>query len=169
MSKHSNDIEARLQRLEDIEAIRALKARYLACCDAKDPEGFLACFIDGPMEIDYGPIGRFDNADDLVAIYTEIACNDYMVEMHHASNPRIEVTGPDSARGYWSLCYQLINTQNMTLTQLGSTYDDEFQKTGGGWKISATRNKVISALSVDLNEDALKLLLAGNKPPDLGG
>ena len=32
------DIGRRLQRLEDIEAIRRLKARYLNACDSQDPE-----------------------------------------------------------------------------------------------------------------------------------
>ena len=53
-------IEQRVQALEDIEAIRQLKARYLFCCDCKDPKGARSCFVDGPIHIDYGVIGTFD-------------------------------------------------------------------------------------------------------------
>lgn len=161
------NIEDRIRRLEDIEAIRALKARYLACCDAKDPDGVRACFADGPITIEYGPIGSFETADDLVAVYTEIACHEHMVEMHHGVNPRIELTGGDSAHGRWNVHYQLINTRDMTLTQLAGEYRDEYRRTPAGWRISATRFAVTSALSVTLGEDALKLLLASNQPPDL--
>lgn len=94
-----NATEARLRRLEHAESIRDLKARYLAACDAKDPEGVRACFADGEIEIDYGPIGSFDNADDLVAVYRKMACHPHMVEMHHGSNPRIEVLDTKTARG----------------------------------------------------------------------
>lgn len=163
-----NDIvEDRLRRLEDAEAIRNLKARYLACCDAKDPEGVRACFADGPVAIDYGPIGRFENADDLVAVYAEIACHPHMVELHHGANPRIEVTGDDTAEGRWSVHYQLINTRDMTLTQFAGEYEDAYRRTPAGWRIGATRFAVTSALVVELGESALKRLLADNRAPDL--
>ena len=38
----ADDLARRLRALEDIEAIRSLKARYLACCDRKDPAGMRA-------------------------------------------------------------------------------------------------------------------------------
>lgn len=169
METDNNNLATRLQQLENREAIRALKARYLACCDAKDPAGVRACFVDGPAAIDYGPIGRFETADDLVSVYTDIACHDHMVEMHHGVNPRIEITGPDSARGWWTVHYQLINTQEMTLTQIGGEYEDGYRKTADGWKISATRMVATSALAIELGTDALKCLLASNQAPALGG
>ena len=87
----------RLHRLEAAEAIRNLKARYLAACDRKDPATMRACFADGTVEIDYGAVGCFDNADALVALYTQMACHDHMVELHHGSNPQISVTAEDAA------------------------------------------------------------------------
>lgn len=161
----ASTIEDRLHRLEATEAIRDLKARYLAACDAKDPEGVRACFADGGIEIDYGPIGSFDNADDLVAIYRKMACHPHMVEMHHGSNPRIEVLDTDTARGRWSMQYQLINTREMTLTQLGGEYDDEYRFTPDGWRIGATRFQVSSTLVLELSEEVIKCLVAGRKAP----
>jgi len=130
----NSTLERRLRVLEDIEAIRTLKANYLARCDAKDPAGMRACFVDGPVKIDYGVIGSFDRADALVEIFRQVGCHDYMVEMHHGVNPQIQVDG-DSARGTWGLHYQLINTNENTLTQLGAYYDDEYRRTAQGWKI----------------------------------
>ena len=41
------DLESRLTRLEDIEAIRQLKARYCEVCDADhDPELILTLFTE---------------------------------------------------------------------------------------------------------------------------
>ena len=34
-----DELRARVQRLEDIEAIRRLKARYLNACDSQQPDG----------------------------------------------------------------------------------------------------------------------------------
>lgn len=158
----TRQIEQRLQALEDIEAIRRLKARYLACCDAKDPVGMREAFADGPVRIDYGVIGTFDRADALVEIFKQIGCHPHMVEMHHGVNPQIELTGPDSAKAHWGLHYQLINTNENTLTQLGAYYDDEYRRTPQGWKIEATRCVVTSTLVLQLGAEAVKVAFAGN-------
>ncbi len=159
------DLEQRLQKLEDAEAIRALKARYLFCCDRKDPKGMRACFADTNVHIDYGVVGTFDNADALVKIYTQIACHDHMVEMHHGSNPQIEVQSATQARGTWSLHYFLINTQTKGLTQLAGYYEDEYRKEGGSWKISRTRFVATSTLAMDYTDNVAKALFAGRSVP----
>ena len=160
----TSQIEQRLRAVEDIEAIRALKARYLWCCDRKDPAGMRACFADGPVHIDYGVVGTFDHADALVKVFTELGCHDYMVEMHHGVNPQIEVIDNTSARGTWGLHYFLINTQAHSLTQLGGYYEDEYRKEKGAWKISRTRFVVTSTLVMDLTEGAAKSVFAGRPP-----
>lgn len=161
----THDLASRVQRLEDLEAIRALKARYFACCDRKDPAGMRACFADGPVHIDYGAVGTFDRADALVKVYTEIACHDHMVEMHHGMNAQIEWVDAATARGTWSLHYFLINTQTQGLTQLAGWYEDEYRKVDGAWRISRTKFSVSSTLAVDITAGALKTLFAGRAPP----
>lgn len=160
-----NDIEKRLARLEAIEAIREVKARYLACCDAKDPAGVRACFADGKIHIDFGVIGTFDHADAMVELYTQMACHPHMVEMHHGSNPRIQIIDAQTAHGQWALTYQLINTEMNTLTQLGGEYEDEYRLTDDGWKISATKFTVTSTLAVELGEAGMNPLFAGRQMP----
>ncbi|MDB5986800.1 MAG: nuclear transport factor 2 family protein [Nevskia sp.] len=159
-----SELERRLGVLEDVEAIRALKARYLASADAKDPAGMRACFVDGPARIDFGPVGTFDRADPLVEVFRQVGCHDYMVEMHHGVNPQIEITGADTAKGHWSLHYQLINTRDKTLTQLGAYYDDEYRRTAKGWKIAATKCVTTSLLVLTLAEDAIKAMVIGRMP-----
>lgn len=160
-------LEQRIQALEDAEAIRTLKARYLFACDRKDPKAMRSCFPDGRVHIDYGPVGVFDNADALVALYTQVACHDYMVEMHHGANPQIEVLDATHARGTWSLHYFLINTQVKSITQLGGYYEDEYLKTADGWKMSSTRFVATSTLALDYTDAVAKLLFAGSKPPPM--
>lgn len=160
-----DELSARLQWLEDREAIRALKSRYLAMCDAKDPAGMRACFADGPVHIDYGVVGRFDNADALVEVFKAIGCHPHMVEMHHGVNPQIERLGPERARGSWGLHYQLINTRDNTLTQLGAYYDDVYERRAGEWRIVSTRCVVTSTLVLQLGEDGVRRVFAGNAIP----
>lgn len=157
-------LEQRLLKLEDTEAIRSLKARYFFSCDRKDPKAMRACFVDGPVHIDYGVVGTFDNADALIKIYTEIGCHPYMVEMHHGMNAQIEVADATRASGKWSLHYFLINTQDKTATQLGGYYEDEYRKIGKDWKISRTRFVATSTLVMSLGEGLAKILFA-DRPP----
>ncbi|MGH8679822.1 MAG: nuclear transport factor 2 family protein [Burkholderiales bacterium] len=155
------ELEERLRRLEDLEAIRALKARYLSCCDRKDPQGVRACFADGPVHIDYGVVGTFETADALVQVFTEIGCHEHMIEMHHGVNPQIEILEAQSARGSWNLHYFLINTKERRLTQLAGVYEDEYRKLGGEWKISRTRFVATSTLSGSYASGGATLLFAG--------
>lgn len=92
----TEELVARLQAVEDREAIRELKATDFAACDGKDPAIMRACFRAGPVAIDYGAL---DNADDLVQVFRDIGSHPHLVEMHHGLNPRIRITGPDSAEG----------------------------------------------------------------------
>lgn len=154
----------RVAALEDVGAIQSLKAAYFAACDAKDPAAMRACFVDGPVAIDYGPIGKFNDADAVVKIFTEIGCHPHMVEMHHGSNPRVELLGGDRARGSWALHYQLINTQENKLTQLAGYYEDEYRKVDGAWKIAATHFTPASTLVIDLGPEGVKTVFAGCPP-----
>ncbi len=158
------NLEERLARLEAIEAIRQLKSHYLAACDAKDPAAMRACFCDGPVHIDYGVLGQFSDADTVVRLYTEQACHPHILEMHHGSNPQIELVAPTQARGSWSLHYQQINTETNMLTQLGAIYNDEYRLTPQGWKISATVCEQKSTLVLNLGDERVLAVVRGHLP-----
>lgn len=160
----TKSLEQRVFELETIEEIRALKSRYFYACDRKDPKGVRGCFSDGAVYIDYGAIGKFDNADALVKVYTEMACHDHMIEMHHGMNPHIDLVDSTRAVGSWKLQYQLINTQDNTLTQLSGEYDDEYRLYNGVWRISRTRFVVRSSLVLNLGADGVKTVFAGRSP-----
>jgi hypothetical protein len=159
------NLEQRIARLEAIDAIKQLKARYFFACDNKQPELVRSCFVDGDMVIDYGRVGRFSNADDMVAIYTKYACEDHIVEMHHAQNPQIEIISDTEARATWGLYYYMIDTRHNTVTQLGGFYEDEYCCVQGQWKISATAYRVTSTQLMDLSEGMAKVIFAGKEAP----
>ncbi|HEU0196441.1 MAG TPA: nuclear transport factor 2 family protein [Nevskiaceae bacterium] len=162
----SNDeLLHRIQDLEDLAGIRQLKADYFAACDAKDSAGMRACFVDGPVQIDYGPIGCFDTADALVKIFVELGCHPHIVDMHHGSNPHLELLDAGRARGAWSLYFQQINTREHTLTQLGGRYADEYRKVGGAWKISSTVFTRTSVMVLNLAGESVRPVFAGRDMP----
>ena len=55
-------LEASHQRLQDIEAIKQLKAQYLNACDRQDPEAVRGCFAEGEVIIDMSYFGHCPTA-----------------------------------------------------------------------------------------------------------
>ena len=166
------DSEQRLARLEAIEAIKQLKARYFFACDNKQPAAVRDCFVDGPLRIDYGRIGQFDNADAMVAVFTRLACEPHIVEMHHAQNPQITVhfaaeAEATKAGAIWGLYYYQIDTRQQAITQLAGFYEDEYRCVQGDWKISATRYQVTSSQLLDWSEGVARVLFAGREAAPL--
>ena len=157
-----SELHARVRALEDLEAIRKLKARYFHRCDHKDPQGMRECFVPGKVAIDYGAIGAFDDRDQLVDVFRRLGCHEHILEMHHGVNPQIDLIDAGHARGTWGLHYQQIDTREHRLTQLGAYYEDEYRKVDGEWKVSATRCVVTSTLVLDLGGDAAKVLFSGS-------
>ena len=154
-------VEARLARLEAIEDIRQLKSRYFHACDHKQPDIVRECFAPGDIDLQYGRIGSFSNREDMLAVFTELACQPHIVEMHHGQNPRIEVQGADNATGIWGLYYYLIDTRRQTVTQLAGFYEDAYERHDGQWRITRSVYEVTSTQIFDLSEGMARVIFAG--------
>lgn len=146
----SDTVEQRLARLEDVRAIEGLKARYVRACDRKQPAAVRACFTDDAV-IDFEGFPLFDDPDAFVAIYTEWGCRPNIVDMHHLQNPIIEITGPDRARGWFDLFFFQIDTETRRQTQLAVSYDDEFVRTDGEWRIARSVSRRMSMVVTDVD------------------
>ena len=154
---HPSGLEARIARIEARDEIIALKYRYFRACDNKDPEGFRAAFIAAGADIDYGPLGSFDDADQITDIYRSIALEkedgQYVVlDMHHGLQPDIEITGADTAVGRWTLNFRQANRRAGTLKVSALEYDDAYVREDGQWKISACRVNELWSITRVLDE-----------------
>lgn len=148
-------LEKRVQELEDLEAIRTLKAAYLNACDLKQPEAVRACFAEGEVLIDYGHIGVYHDRDSFVKVFEELGCHPHVLDMHHGANPQIEITGAHSARGNWALHYLNIDANTHALMNLSTLYDDEYRRTPEGWRIVSTKAKFLSTLMLNLDDGTI--------------
>jgi hypothetical protein len=146
-------LEERITRLEDIEAIRRLKARYAHAADAKytddhhrRPQEELdavarvqsECFTHDAVWDGGSQWGR---SVGRAAIYEMVRKSVWSMTMHYLLMPDIEVRG-ETAMGRW---YQW---QTGTLTDgdramiMAATIDDEYRKENGRWLISRTYFKL---------------------------
>jgi len=155
-----DELRRRVQRLEDIEAIRRLKARYLNACDAQDPERAMQCFAAGEILIDMGHVGVFTDREAFAQLYKAAGCQPHILDMHHGANAEIELIDDSHARARWALEYRNINTQEKTVTFVSLVYHDEYARVGGEWKITRSRSEFKTALHCSYAGGALEAHLA---------
>lgn len=160
-----NSLEQRIQRLEDIEAIRQLKASYLHHCDRKNVDAIRECFADGEIHIDYGALGTFTNREEFIALFQQLACHTHIIDMHHGQNARIQWESPHQASASWDLYFHQINQETKTLTQLAGSYQDRYTKQSGCWRIIQTVFRPTSTCLVQMDDNQLALLFAGEQAP----
>jgi len=155
-----DDLQRRLQRLEDLEAIRQLKSRYLNACDQQDVEKARACFAEGEVIIDMGHVGVFRSRDEFAALYKAAACHSHVLDMHHGGNPEIDLVDDTHAKALWSLDYRNINTSDKTVTFVSLLYHDEYAKIRGEWRITKSRSEFRTALHCSYAPGQLEIVLA---------
>jgi hypothetical protein len=156
----SDDVPRRLQRLEDLEAIRSLKSRYLNACDQQDVEKARLCFAEGEVVIDMGHVGVFKSRDEFAALYKAAGCHPHVLDLHHGGNAEIEFIDDTHAKALWSLDYRNINTNDRTVTFVSLLYHDEYAKIRGEWRITKSRSEFRTALHCSYASGALETLLA---------
>jgi ketosteroid isomerase-like protein len=127
------DLEKRLQALEDAERIKKLHQHYIDLMDTLEYKAVLGLFTeDATVEIRNSGVKR--GKDEIAAIYNNLAQRrgDNRFEGHMAVEPDITVNG-DTARGTW-LIYMLFSRPTVQWVQ--GKNECEYRKVNGEWKIS---------------------------------
>ncbi|MEO3786775.1 nuclear transport factor 2 family protein [Actinocorallia sp. B10E7] len=150
-------LEERVAALEAVEAIKALKHRYLRACDLKDAETLRDCFVAEGASIDYGPAGAFEGADLLTDLYRKVALAKHdgryvVLDMHHAVHPVIELLGDGRAKGAWTLRFRQVDRVERTEKVSAIEYDDRYEVEDGRWLIRSSHVKVLWQLTRPLPE-----------------
>jgi hypothetical protein len=133
----TSDIEKRITVLEDIEAIKILKARYCAICDDDhNPEKIASVFAeDGIWEG-----GDFGKAQGHQAIRKLFEGFKKLISFsqHNLMNPIIEVNG-DYAKGTWYLLGPFTFREKNDARWIACRYEDDYVKINGEWKYKHLR------------------------------
>ncbi|MHA4849434.1 nuclear transport factor 2 family protein [Rhodococcus sp. MSC1_016] len=153
-------MERRLDDLERVEAIKALKYRYWRACDGKDPDAFRACFVSSGASIDFGVLGRFDDADRITQVFTDIALREVdgrpvILDMHHGFHPHIELHGESEASGAWTLAFRQVDLLHGTETVSSGEYDDDYRVENGEWRMSRCHYSVRWSITRPLTSDTV--------------
>lgn len=126
-----SDLEARIRRLEDIEAVKQLKYRYCnACDDNYDSERLAPLFIEDAIW-DGGLMGRFDGREAIREFFA--GCSKLVsFAIHQVTNPILEIEG-DSAKGRWYLWEPIVFVLGDQALWMAGRYDDQYRREGEQW------------------------------------
>ena len=150
ISARLDGLEQRLRTLTDCAAIEALKARYWHAIDLKRPDDVRDCLAPD-LVVEFEGLPRCESRDAFMAIIRQGAVRTQAFDMHHGQNPRIALTGTDTAEGEWDVFYYGIDLSARTLMQMAGAYRDTYVRRGGRWWIATTamRQTSLHVQSVD--------------------
>jgi len=149
MARHQADrlemLEARLRRLEDIEAIRRLKAAYCACGDGGWPEHgpshmgpFADLFVEDAVW-DGRPIAAFAEGREAIHELVVLGSRPIPFVMHNVMNPEIDIAADgNTATGKWHVIAPLSRPDGSSHLIFG-TYDERYVRTAQGWRFQSIR------------------------------
>ena len=131
------ELEKRLIRMEDIEAIKQLKATYCDICDDDhNPDRITTIFAeDGTWEAE-----GFGKAQGHAAIRELFQKFQTLIRFsqHQVMNPTITIDG-DRATGSWYFFGPFTFYKNNQAKWLAARYEDDYVKVNGEWKIQHLR------------------------------
>ena len=123
--------------MDDLEAIRQLKARYFRTMDTKDWDGMRQVFSDDVV-IDTTEAGGdvVGGADAFIAFLREVIGD--AVTVHQGHMPEIELTSDTTASGIWALHDIVIWPTGIRLDGYGH-YHETYEKGDDGWRIASSK------------------------------
>ena len=125
-------------RVDDVEAIKQLKARYFRTMDTKYWAGMRRLFTDDVvMDTTDSGGGVVTGADTFMTFLAQTL--DQAVTVHHGHMPEIEITSPTTANGIWAMQDFLKMPEGSPLgvkTLIGwGHYTETYELVDGAWKI----------------------------------
>jgi uncharacterized protein (TIGR02246 family) len=122
--------------VDDVEAIKQLKARYFRTMDTKDWEGMRQVFSDDVvMDTTDSGGGVVAGADAFLGFLRQTLAD--AVTVHHGHMPEIELTSPTTATGTWAL-HDVIVWPDGTRLDGDGHYHETYEQEGGAWRITSS-------------------------------
>ena len=132
-----HELERRLTELQDIEAIKQLKAEYCDICDdAHNPDRIVEIFTEDAVWEGEG-VATARGHTELRRLFERFA-QQVSFSQHNVFNPRIAVKG-DTAHGSWNLLGPFTFREGRRQIWVAVRYEEDYVKQNGKWKIKSLR------------------------------
>ena len=127
-----------LEKLEEIEAIKRLKYRYMRSIDQKLWDEMRDCFTPDATTSYSGGKYAFVGIEAIMKFMTESMDRPSFLSSHRVHHPEIEISSESTASGRWALDDYVIDTKHGLTIHGAAFYEDRYVKVGGAWKIQHT-------------------------------
>lgn len=133
--------------MDDVEAIKQLKARYFRTMDTKDWAGMRQVFCDDLVIDTTASGGNVVTGADTFMEFLSAGLQD-VVTVHHGHMPEIELTSPTTAKGIWAMQDFLKWPDGRELRGYGH-YHETYERVDGSWRI---KTSTLTRLRMDMTE-----------------
>src|SRR4051812_7774760 len=131
--------------IDDIEAIKKVKARYFRTMDTKDWDGMRRVFTDDVVMDTTASGGSVITGADEFIDFLKQAIGP-AVTVHQGHMPEIEITSPSTATGIWAL-EDWVQWEAGGIHGFGHYYET-YEKTDGEWRI---KSSTLTRLRLDVD------------------
>jgi hypothetical protein len=126
--------------VDDIEAIKQVKARYFRLMDSKDWDGMREVFTaDVCVDVSDEGGGIYNGLEEFMAMLVPTLSE--VVTVHHGHMPEIQLTSATTATGIWAMEDLLRFPPGRPITEMHGFghYHETYVKSEGEWRIKATK------------------------------
>jgi uncharacterized protein (TIGR02246 family) len=138
--------------MNDVEAIKQLKARYFRTMDTKDWSAMRHVFCDDVVMDSSASGGSVETGGDHCIEFLKRVLSD-VITVHHGHMPEIELTSATTATGIWAMEDMLHWPNGSELHGYGH-YTETYEKRDGQWRIKTLK---LSRLRMDMKEPTTKV------------
>ena len=136
--------------MDDIEAIKQLKARYFRSMDTKDWAAMRQVFTDDVIiDTTQDAGGEAIHGGDVFMTFLQGVIGD-VITVHHGHMPEITITSPTTATGIWAMEDKLRWPDGTEMHGYGH-YHETYEKVDGDWRI---KTLTLTRLRVDFTPAA---------------
>lgn len=142
LARQVGELQAELQALKDIEAIRQLKHAYFRGIDSADLT-LLRSLMHPDVSVHFiggGYEWKLTGRDE----YLEAVGNNFnseVIAQHNGHHPEIRLLSPTEAEGTWYLHDNFYNLREKLYTTGTAFYHDRYVKVDGRWLLRSTQYK----------------------------
>jgi SnoaL-like protein len=133
--------------MNDIEAIKQLKARYFRTMDTKNWDAMRLVFSDDVVMDSTDSGGTVVTGADNCMAFLKHALAD-VITVHHGHTPEIELSSANTAEGIWAMEDMLRWSDGRELHGYGH-YHESYEKIDGNWHIKTLK---LTRLRLDFSE-----------------
>lgn len=128
------ELEERIARLEDIEEIRSLQAKYQRCLDSRDFDGLAECFTEDAVSSYGNNTMAYTGRDEILKFLCGVM-TPQMPSTHLIHGGEIEWTDRMHAEGIWYLEDHLVHKRFLVKLHGAAVYHVKYRKEGEKWRI----------------------------------